>query len=222
MLTYVNLSAQTVLLSNPGTTYNDTDGPTNDLYGPVNVSNCSSVRFEMTYSFSLAWSGSGNMESSDECAFTVPPCPGNPATPLATGCPNCWDFLWARFMIDGAEVGGDLIGEAGTTDAEQSGVITLDYCTMGMATTAQINVSTQTWAADEAVTFSNIMIICYEGVPTATANPNPICSDEILNLNANVLDPGVVTSSNWTGPGNINDPFNLNTQVTDKCPMNGA
>lgn len=212
------LSAQRTLLSDPGQTYNDTDGPTFDFYGPVDVSTCSSVRFELDFNFSLPWEGSGNMESSDECNFNPPGCPGDPNNPLHPDCANCWDFLWAQFLIDGAEIGGDLIGESGTTNAEQSGTITLDYCTMGQASTAQINVTTQTWAGNESVTFSSIMIICYEGIPDPSANPNPICDDEMLNLNGNIIDPGVVSSSNWSGPGSINDPGSLNTTVENIPP----
>ena len=211
------LIGQTVLLNDPGNSYNDTDGPTFDVYGPVDVTNCSSVRFEMDYSFSLPWEGSGNMESSDECAFGIPPCAGDPRSPLGP-CANCWDFLWAQFMIDGAEVGGDLIGEAGTTNSEQSGRITLDWCTGGRAASAAINVTTQTWAADERVTFSALMIICYEGLPDANANPNPLCDDEELDLIGRVDDPGVVDLSEWTGPGTIDDPLSLNTTVSDIPP----
>ena len=212
-----DLTAQTVIFSDPGRTYNDTDGPTFDSYGPVNISNCSSVRFELDYNFSLPWEGSGNMESSDECNFATPPCAGNPQMPLGP-CANCWDFLWAQFIIDGATVGGDLIGEAGTTNSEQSGSITLDRCTFGNNATASINVTTQTWASNEAVTFSRIMIICYEGLPTANATPDPICQDEVLFLNGSVGDPGAVTNTMWSGPGNIEDPLSLTTRVNNLPP----
>lgn len=210
-----SLQAQTVLLNDPGKTYTNTDGPTLDVYGPVDISNCSSVRFEIDYSFSLPWQGGGNMESSDECVFGIPPCAGDPTNPLTGGCANCWDFFWAQFMVDGSQVGGDLVGEAGTTDAEQNGFVTLDYCTNGLASTASINVTTQTWANNESITFSGIMIICYQGLPTANANPDPICEDDILNLIGTVGDPGVVDNSTWTGPGTIDDPSSLNTTVTD-------
>ena len=214
----LHLEGQRVLLSDPGKTYNDTDGPTIDLYGPVDISTCSAVRFELDYNFSLPWEGGGNMETSDECVFGIPPCPGNPATPLLGGCSNCWDFLWAQFLVNGAEVGSDLIGETGTTNAEQSGSMSFDYCTMGLGATASINISTQTWAGNESVTFSNLMIICYEAIPTANANPDPLCDIEELDLIGSVVDPGVVSNSTWTGPGNIDDPNSLTTFVTDVPP----
>lgn len=213
----IELSAQRVLLSDPGRTYNDTDGPTLDIYGPVNVTTCTSVEFSLDYNFSLPWEGSGNMETSDECAFGVPPCAGNPRSPLGP-CANCWDFLWAEFFIDGGTAGEGLIGEAGTTNSEQAGSISLIQCTNGNSATASMNITTQTWAANEAVTFSSLMILCYEGLPTASANPNPVCSNEILSLNGRITDPGVVSNHEWTGPGNIDDPFSLNTTVTDLPP----
>ncbi|MEL7223241.1 MAG: hypothetical protein AAGJ93_18085, partial [Bacteroidota bacterium] len=51
--------SQTTLLSDPGLTYGDTDGPTFDNYGTVDVSNCVSVVFSIDYEFSDPWEGSG-------------------------------------------------------------------------------------------------------------------------------------------------------------------
>jgi hypothetical protein len=122
------------------------------------------------------------MESSDECVFVIPPCAGDPNNSLIGGCAQCWDFFWGQFMIDGAQVGGDLVGEAGTTDAEQSGSVSLDYCTKGAASVASINVTTQTWANNESVTFSGIMIICYVGVPTGDTSFASVCVGAMVDL----------------------------------------
>ncbi len=211
--------AQTVLLNDPGKTYNDTDGPTNDIYGTVDISNCTSVRFELDYSFSLPWEGSGNMESADECGLGL--CAGDPSNPTSLACTNCWDFLWAQFFIDGTEVGSDLVGEAGTTDAEQSGSMSYQQCNMG-GTTASIEITTQTWAGNESITFGPLQIICWEGVPTADANPDPICEGEVLALTGTVGDNGVVQNVDWSGPGTIADPSSLTTTATDFSAPNAT
>ncbi|MCB0551760.1 MAG: hypothetical protein KDD19_29610, partial [Phaeodactylibacter sp.] len=157
-----------VIFSNPGRTYNNTDSRTFDSYGPVDISNCTSITFSLQYSFSLPWEGSGNMEYCNEVnpatgqpyCFSGVPCNCDPNIIALPGssCYNCWDFLWVRFLVDGVEVGGDLIGDAGTTNAEQSGTISFTQCTNGLSGNASIEVYTQTWAADESVTFSNITI----------------------------------------------------------------
>ncbi|MCB0639321.1 MAG: SprB repeat-containing protein, partial [Lewinella sp.] len=85
----------------------------------------------------------------------------------------------------------------------------------GGASTAAIEVTTQTWASNETVTFTSVTIICYEAQPTASANPDPLCGSDPLNLNATVPDPSVVASSTWSGPGTIADPGSLNTTATN-------
>lgn len=206
------LNGQTEILRDGGASYNDSDGPTSDVYGPVDVSNCSSVRFEVNYSFSLPWSGSGNMESSDECSFNGG-CAGDPSMPNAGGCEFCWDFLWSQFLLDGAASGSDLIGGTGTNDSDQSGTITFSTCTNG-ASTASVDITTQTWAGNETVTFGPVVIICYDPVPSASANPDPLCEGETLNLQGSLTNPSLSSSTEWQGPGSIADPSSLNTTVT--------
>ena len=212
-LIFVNYSGkcQTTLLSDPGMTYTNSDGPTGpDVYS-VDISSCTSISFSVDYSFSLPWIGSGNMESAGECNFGTP-CAGDPNFPTAGSCNNCWDFLWAQFNLDGAPVGGDLIGDAGTTDAEQSGSIFLnDICTDG-AQDADISIVTQTWAANETITFSDILIICWEAAPTITTN-NPLCGGGNLDLFGSATDLSAVQTWQWTntGAGNINNPTAQNT-----------
>ncbi len=211
---------QTTLLTDPGLTYGDSDGPTGpDVYS-VDVSNCTSVSFSVDYSFSFDWLGSGNMESSDECNFTGFPCQGDPTTPNLGDCNSCWDFLWAVFNIDGVNVGGDLIGEAGTTNLEQSGTISSGFiCTNG-ASNADITVVTQTWGSTESVTFSNIAILCYEAAPSITTNA-PFCSGSTLTLDGSATDPSAVVSWMWSnnGSGTIANPSAQNTSATN--PGNG-
>ena len=83
------LEAQTVIFSDPGATYSNTDSTTTNTYGPVSVSSCSSVSISLNYNFSLPFSGAGNMESSEECPFGVPPCAGDPTMPDEGGCDQC-------------------------------------------------------------------------------------------------------------------------------------
>lgn len=212
---------QTTLLTNAGTTYNNTDAVTNDSYGTVDISGCASVIFSVDFNFSDPWVGSGNMESSDECGSFGSPCDGDPNDPSGGGCSTCWDFFLAEFLIDGSVVGGDLIGDAGTTDAEQSGTITSTFCNNMGASTAQMDIFTQTWAAAESVTFSNISIICYETVPTAMANPDEICPGQSFDLDATVGDPSSLSNVFWSGPGIIDDNSVLSTSAINNSPAPG-
>ena len=216
-------SGQTTLLTSTGAVRGDTNGPTLDTYGAVDISNCATVRFSLNFSFSLPWEGDGNMEYCNEISPSTGQlaCPNSggcgcdPANPTAGGCNTCWDFLWVQFLVDGALVGGDVIGDAGTTNAEQSGTISFGFCNNAGASSAQINVITQTWASNEAVNFNAISIICYEAQPTANANPDPLCAGETLNLSGSVTAPNVVSSTTWSGPGTITNPGVLNTTVNN-------
>lgn len=207
------LKAQTVIFSDPGATYSNTDSTTTNTYGPVSVSSCSSVSISLNYNFSLPFSGAGNMESSEECPFGVPPCAGDPTMPDEGGCDQCWDFLYVQFQVNGVTVDTRLIGVPGSI--AQSGTLTYGpVCTNGAGTVGLI-VQTQTWAANESVTFSNIAVTCWDGSSTVSANPNPVCTGQPFNLQATLTNPPSVGSTLWTGPGNIANPSQLNTQVTN-------
>ncbi|HKK89283.1 MAG TPA: hypothetical protein VJ917_10565, partial [Saprospiraceae bacterium] len=206
----IPLNAQTTILSNPGTSHTNTDATTLDSYGPVDITNCTSIRFEVDYSFSLQWEGFGNMEMSSECIL----CDGDPNDPTGGGCNQCWDFIWIQYFMDGAQVSEKLVGGDGTTDADQSGDHNYLSCVDG-ETEASIEIRTQTWAGNETVEFGPVTILCWEGVPEATANPDPICENEILNLEATVGDNSVLVSNEWTGPGTIDGPFSLITTASD-------
>jgi gliding motility-associated-like protein len=207
------LHAQTVIFSDPGATYSNTDSMTTNTYGPVSVSSCSSVSVSLNYNFSLPFSGAGHMESSDECPFGVPPCAGDPTMPDEGGCAQCWDFLYVQFQVNGTTVDTRLIGVPGSL--AQSGTLTYGpVCTNGAGTVGLI-VQTQTWAANESVTFSNIAVTCWDGSSTVSANPNPVCSGQSFNLQATLSNPPSVGSTLWTGPGNIANPTQLNTQVNN-------
>ncbi|MEZ4927818.1 MAG: PKD-like domain-containing protein [Saprospiraceae bacterium] len=203
--------AQTIIFSDPGASYNNTDAVTTDTYGPVNVQNCTSISFSVDYMFSLPFGGPGNMESSDECPFGIPPCQGDPNDPQGGGCFQCWDFFYVQFQLDGGTVHTELVGVPGSIN--QSGTITYGpICTNG-AVDASMIVQTQTWAADESITFSNITITCWDASSTLSANPDPVCAGQSFNLDATLTDPPSVNNTMWSGPGTIVSPNNLSTQV---------
>jgi hypothetical protein len=110
---YVNhAAAQTVIFSNPGRSYNNIKTKAIDNYGPFNISGCGSIRLSVDYSFSLGWSGSGNMESADECP-AIGGCAANPNAPNTGGCNNCWDFMLIELIVGGSVVASELIGGPG-------------------------------------------------------------------------------------------------------------
>ncbi len=213
----MGLSQTTVLISDPGTTYNNTDAVTTDVYGPVASMTCGTIRYSVDYSFSAPWEGGGNMETADECIGTG--CAGNVSTPALDGCANCWDFLYVIFLADGIEVFSEVIGDVGTTDAEQSGTITFDYCASGMAGNVSMEVYTQTWAGSESVTFSNVSIECIDDCET--------CSDGIQNGDETDIDCGGALCSpcatGCTAPTNlsVNNPSS-NTATISWSAVPGA
>ena len=206
--------AQTIIFSDPGATYTNTDDVTTNTYGPVSIANCTSISFSINYNFSLPFVGAGNMESSDECPFGIPPCEGDPTDPIGGGCAQCWDFLYVQFQVDGVTVNTQLVGVPGSLN--QSGTLTYGPICTGSAGTAGMIVQTQTWAANESVTFSNITITCWDGsASNITATPSPVCSGLPFALSATLTDPAAVTATQWSGPGTIVSPNALNTNVNN-------
>ncbi|NNK89765.1 MAG: hypothetical protein HKO89_04090, partial [Saprospiraceae bacterium] len=198
-----NVNAQSPInVDLAGQSYTNIDGAIVDDYSDIDISNCSSISFSVDYNFSLAWEGSGNMEISTECGA----CAGDPTDGQSGDCGTCWDFMWMQFFIGGNQEDEELIGEAGTTDAEQSGTYTSPiFCTDGEEF-ADIIITNQNWAATETNTFSSVIIMCWEGTPDIITN-DPICGSDNLDLDGNVGDPSVVTDFLWTndGTGQIDD-----------------
>ena len=184
------LSAQTTIYTNSHTNTNS-DGPEQDFSGLIDVSNCSSISFSLTFTFNQPWEGDGNMEYCNEitpstgnptCFNNAIPCACNPATPMAGSCYDCWDFLWAQFNLGGSSIVNELIGGSGTDDSDQSGTIASSIVCVGNANSAFANVTTQTWAADESVNYTTT-VVCYEGV-TAAASTVTACPGEPVTLTA--------------------------------------
>lgn len=194
---------QQVIFTSGGASYTNTKSRTFNSYGPVTVQ-CSSINFTLSFNFSRPWAGSGNMESPDECP-SAGGCGGDPEDPDSGGCANCWDFIWVRLFVNGDEVFSDLIGAGKNL---QTGVISTSGIPTNPGDQVSIEVYTQTWAADESITFNNIRI---------TGAPAPV---ELLPL----MDPYCQTRGNvsltpsqngiagtWSGPGVTGTNFNTNT-----------
>lgn len=195
---------QTVIYTNGGTSYTNTKSRTFNAYGPVTVQ-CSSINFTLSYNFSRPWSGSGNMESNDECP-SAGGCPGDPEDPGVGGCANCWDFIWVRLFVNGAEVFNDLIG-AGNN--QQTGVIsTPTPIPTNPGDQVSIEVYTQTWAADESITFNNIRITGNAAPAVLLPLMDPYCQTR-GNVSLTPSQNGL--AGTWSGPGVTGTNFNTNT-----------
>lgn len=159
----LTLSAQTVIFTDPGTSYTNSDGPTKNIYGPVDVSQCSSLSFSVHYAFSLPWEDSKNMEKADECGD----CTGQPENQnedcngLGSMVQGCWDFFYVKLILDGKVIFTDLIGDSETTDDEQEGIIHFTYPLTGESD-LKIIILTQTWAENETIDFKDIKVSCVD------------------------------------------------------------
>lgn len=206
------LHGQTVIGTDPGFMVQNTDGPTPPHIVSADISDCYKVGFSFDFEFSQSWEGDGNMESWDECG-EFGDCAGDPNFPDSGSCLNCWDFLWTRLFVDGAEIYNGLIGDETVTDEDQMGTWSETFCVEG--TTMDLNLVSQFWQATEGVIVSNIMLLCYEKDLTISSN-SPICNDEQLDLNANTSDPDLI-GFNWSSDQTavIDDPFSLNTYATN-------
>ncbi len=192
-----NVIAQTTLLIDAGPgPYNNIDGQILDSYD-ADISDCSSVQFSISFSFSLPWEGTGGMEFCTECVGNCACDPTNPGSPgCATPVP-CWDFMWMQFFIGGQLEDENLIGDADTDNSENFGIYTTPIiCTDGEQT-ASIEVTNQNWAIDETNEFSNVALICWEGIPSVTTATDPVCLGSDIQLTSNSDD---AVSWSWDGP----------------------
>lgn len=192
-----DLAAQTTIFSDPGPyAYTGIDNPESESFN-ADISNCSSVSISYDFAFSLPWQGSGNMESCDEC----PGCGCDPDNSVAGGCTPCWDFLQGTMQLDGSIVFQDLIGDVGTTDADQSGTVSSGFiCTDG-ATSVDLELMTNTWASDETSTFSNIVIMCYQATAIDITTDPDLCAGQDVNLEGEALNNADVDTWMWTTDG---------------------
>lgn len=200
---------QTAIWTNAGNSYTNIDTDIEDNYS-INVSDCSSIRFSMDFSFSLPWTGSPRMENSSICtAFGG--CAGDPFMPNSGGCDNCWDFMYIELALDGIVIESELIGYI--DEMRQSGSISWTVCT-DAASTASIRIINQNWAADETNTFSNLQIECWEGYPEFDVSPS--CENQSINLDGMAGNNNDIASWNWTtsGPGSIDNNSSQNTLIT--------
>ncbi len=222
-------SAQVVVFSDPSiVSYNNINGTT-DLDPPiediipnpgVDISKCSSIQFQLDYSFSEFWEGSGNMEFCNDPASL---CVGNTTLcgcdPLINPIPNeceCWDFMYIRCIIDGVVVADRLIGDTNTTNADkQNSYNSQPICTNG-GLQANLNIINYNGAGDETNIYSNIVITCWEGTPIMDPIPM-VCQESDLTLSGNACDPSVLQSSLWESNMGaiISNPSLGNTTATN-------
>ena len=219
LVTPILLSGQTTIVLEAGpidyTNIDDNHGtPVVDTY-TADISDCTSIEFSVDFEFSLPWLGVGmgdRMEAADQCS-SFGGCAGDPSDPTAAGCNNCWDFMWIQFFIGGSEVESELLGLDLSTP--QDGTVTSDiFCTDG-ETEAGITISNQNWSGIETNTFENVIILCWEGIPSITTNA-PICSGQDLDLIGDATDVSVVDDWDWSasGAGVIDDPSAQTTFAT--------
>lgn len=139
---------------------NNTDNVGEWSTSPIDISSC--VRLEITFDYagdSFAGSGADNLESNTECSA----CPGDVNNPSSPDCQFCWDFMDFNIEIDGIF---EPIGIIGTVNTPTSTTLMYENedCS-GLGDNAVLHVASQTWAADENMTFDNVSMICYDSGP---------------------------------------------------------
>lgn len=204
--------AQTIIFSDAGPyDYTGIDVPASESFN-ADISNCTSVSISYDFNFSLPWEGSGNMETCDEC----PGCGCDPSNSIDGGCTPCWDYLQGIMQIDGSTVFEDLIGDSGTTNADQSGTVSSGFiCTDG-ASNVDLELNTNTWASNETATFSNIVIMCYQATTISIDTDSDICEGQNVNLEGEALNNSHVDTWMWTtdGGSSIDNDASQNTFAT--------
>lgn len=210
-------SAQITILSDPGPyNYNDIDGVETETFSG-DISNCTSVSVSFDFGFSVPWEGSGNMESCDECPnASSPSCSCDVSLADGGTCNDCWDFLLGTVFIDGAQIFQDIVGEAGTTDADQFGSMNTGFvCTNG-ATDVDLEIMTNTWAGNETSTITNVLILCYQATATEIDTDTDLCTGDNVNLEGEALNNADVDTWFWStdGGSTIDDDGIQNTFAT--------
>ncbi|MGB4960642.1 MAG: hypothetical protein WBO36_14265, partial [Saprospiraceae bacterium] len=186
--------AQVIWQLNGPISYTDIDSVAKDNYGPFDVGNCNSFRFEMDFNFPTGWAGQGNMDSADECSFGVG-CVGDINNPRGGSCSNCWDFMYIEVSIDGRSVFVDLIGVPGRTP--NSGQIFFDYSNKCMGSVS-IRILNQNNQPNETNTFSNLRLTCLGSgtvISPQFSFVDTICAGDLLML-PTTSDNGV--AGTWT------------------------
>jgi hypothetical protein len=170
----------------------NTDGVATWITDPIDISNCATI----TVSFDYAgdpFPGSGNLESYDECNS----CAGDINFPTGPDCAFCWDFM--AFFVNIDNVSNE-IGVIGTGINETNYFFEFTSPCLNGALEAILEVRTQTWAADENMTFDNVLLVCNtagSGGDLIVANPaTDLCEGDDLTLSA----PPGMNSYSWSGP----------------------
>jgi len=207
------LNGQTVIWTSTGDINNASLGPQVWNSGTINITGCSSISFSMSYSSSLDWPGTGNMESNADCAG----CAGDPFDPITPQCDGCWDFFYFDFFFEGAVELTDLIG-AGNNPQFDSWTWDSNCLDPDQNYTAELNAITQTWAGDEIITFENLMITCWER-PIVTFDPSDeVCEGEDIEMEVS----SDYSNVQWSGPGGFADSGNPVTLTNPSLANDGT
>lgn len=178
---------------------NNSDGVSTWLTGNIDISQCQKLEFSMDYTSSLPWAGSGNMEYCLENGG----CACDPYNSSAGGCANNWDFIYLEIILDGSVVHTDIVGIDAASPQSYNFAYSGPCFTPGDYNFAQIKVMTQTWAADEIITFDNVRLGCYENINLNIANIGPFCvNDSPVTLN------GTPSGGVFSGAGVSGNQFN--------------
>jgi gliding motility-associated-like protein len=166
---------------------NDTNGPAFFTANGIDATGCLLVTFQFDYN-SIGYSGSGNLECADECAFSGPPgCSGDPADAISNSdCNNCWDFL--AWEINTGSVSDDNVVLGLDCNAAASGSAESDPLCVNQpgADPSNVNIviTMSMWATNEWMEIDNITILCYtEQEANDNGIPIPaVCANCMVNI----------------------------------------
>ncbi len=162
--------------------FNNTDGPFAFNYD-FDKPDCEQIRLSMSVSSNgVGWAGPGNLELVDECSLGNP-CEGNPFNSTQGDCNLCWDFMYASLSSNGIIYFEELLGddETGPTDTVwQSQWIDTNQ----LGDEFLVSVFGQTWGEDENISFSNLMLVCYDDCEMCQeCNDEDIATVELISEN---------------------------------------
>ncbi len=189
---------------------NNTKAVTTFRTNPIDISGCSTVTIRMQYSGTPYGPSGAFLDSATKCS-----CAGNPSTPNAVGCDNCWDFFIGNLLFNNSP--SEQFEFIGTNYTPTTASIDYISACIGNSSSVQIEVNTQTWASDEFMRMDNVMLICNPGTGSVSiSNPDSnfpnYCAGGQLNLTAN----GGAGTYEWKDPaGNVvGNSANLSTIVS--------
>lgn len=210
---------------NAGSTcFENTDGPITEEFS-FQIDDCNEVCFSLDFSTNgQAWDGNGNLEAAEECLN----CAGDPLNSLLDGCDFCWDFLYARFFIGDNLVYEELLGDSVLDELDGTWSVVVDMNNYPVITEGSIIIIGQTFAANENLSFSNLVVNCINAAnavdndgdgfdntvdcndfdPNINPSATEICDNIDNNCNG-LIDEGLAVNYFADNDGDgFGDPFN--------------